>query len=102
MAAFSIVRSRHNIKPGRNVLHIEGTFPTNDTSATLSVPKGNIIDVRGTSVGTASLGNCGCSDTPSNGVITPTATGANAYINISRDEGASATAYFIMVEYDSQ
>ncbi len=101
MAAFNIVRTRENIKPGRRVVHFEGTFSSTDTTATLNVPKGNIIDCRGQSVGTASIGNCACSDTPSNGVIVPTASGGNAYINISRDEGASGTAYFIMVEYDS-
>ncbi len=97
MAAFNIVRSRPNDKPGRKVQHIEGTFNANDTTATLQVPKGNIIDVRGTSVGTTSLGNCGCSDTPTNGMISSTGS-----INITRDEGGSGTAYFIMVEYDSQ
>jgi len=102
MAAFTITRVRENIKPGRRVLHIQGAFPSTDATATLNVPKGNIIDVRGTSVGTATLGHAACSDTPSNGVVVPTASGANAYINIARSETAAATKYFIEVEYDSQ
>jgi len=97
MAAFTTTRRRFSDKPGRKVFQVAGTFNGNDTTATLAVPKGNIIDVRGTSYGTASLGNCGCSDTPTNGLISSTGS-----INITRDEGASATGYFITVEYDSQ
>lgn len=102
MAAFNITRLRENIKPGRRVVHVQGTFNANDTTATLNLPKGNIIDFRGTSVGTVSIGNAGCSDTPVNGVVVQTLSGGVAYINISRDEGASGTAYFLMIEYDSQ
>ncbi len=96
MAAFNITRSRMNDKPGRKCVRIEGTFNGNDTTATLQLPKGNLVDFRGNSVGTTSNGNAACSDTPTNGMIS-----CGGTINITRDEGASGTAYFLYAEYDS-
>lgn len=102
MAAFNITRSRENWKPGRRVLHVEGTWNSTDTTATLQVPKGNIISVGGFSQGSTTPEFAVCSDTPANGVIVPTTSGGSTYINIARSGSGSGKAFSIDVEYDSQ
>lgn len=101
MAAIVINRVRPNTKPGRRVLHIVGTWNGADTTGTLAVEKGNIIDVRGISTGTATLEYSACSDAVSNGMIAPTASGVGAYINMTRSSGGASTVHAFMVEYDS-
>ncbi len=103
MADLTIVRSRLNDKPGHKVMNICASFSTTDTTGTLKVANGNLIRVSGISVGVVVGGIGYCTDTPSAGIISPTASTSGApYINVARSEAGSATKYFFAVEYDSQ
>lgn len=107
MAAITILRSRENIKPGRRIVHIVGTWNSTDTTGTLAVPAGPIIDVRGSSLGVTTPGVSCCSDAvvaSGLGVGTlasSTVTGVSRFINMARTDSGSATAHVFCIEYES-